>query len=238
MKLLITQPTFLHWIGYFDMIDYCDEIVFLDDVQFERRSWQQRNKIRTKDGLEWLTVPIKNKNLREQKIYETIIDINSLENEKILSKIQHNYSKAKYFKDYWPEFKVIFSNSLNNSKLIELNTKLISWFLTKLKINKQCHLSSSFNILGEKSMKLINICKLLKSEEYVSTIGASNYIKNYGELFKKNNIQVYFHNYIHPEYKQCSEPFIPYASILDLLFNEGVNSLSKLKSGRKNFIKL
>lgn len=238
MKLLITQPTFLPWIGYFDLIDESDVVVFLDDIQFEKRSWQQRNRIVTKNGLQWLTVPIKVKGKRYQLIKDVFIDESQINLEKIKKTIIYNYTHSKYFNVYKENFFEIFSECLKNNNLLNLNLSLIFWILKILKINKKIYLSSEFNLKSKSTQKLVDILNILKIDNYISTSGSKLYLEKDKNIIQAHKINVFLHNYKHPVYNQCHEPFTNYASIIDLLFNEGDNSYKILKSGGLEYTKL
>jgi len=238
MKLLITQPTFLPWIGYFDLIDDSDVVVFLDDVQFEKRSWQQRNRIITKNGFLWLTIPVKVKSKRNQLIKDVFIDENQINLQKIKKTIIHNYIHSKYFNVYQEEFFEIFSECLKNNSLLNLNLSLIFWLLKILKINKKIYLSSEFNLKSKSTQKLVDILNILKIDNYLSTSGSKLYLEEDKNIIQANKINIFLHNYKHPVYNQCYEPFTNYASIIDLLFNEGDDSYKILKSGSSKFTKL
>jgi hypothetical protein len=235
MKTAIMQPTYLPWIGYFDLILQVDNFVFLDNVQFEKRSWQQRNRIKTTKGLEWLTVPVKVKNKFSQKINE--VEINEVTfYEKHLKTIKHNYSKSKYFNKYFDRFCEVYQN--NYTKLCDLNISLIKLILEILGIKANLFLASNFGITEKRSILLSKICEQLNSNYYLSPLGSLEYLKEEYSIFSEKNIGVYFHNYQHPEYNQLYPPFIPYASIIDLIFNEGDNALQIILSGRKDPINI
>lgn len=238
MKLLVTQPTFLPWIGYYDLIDDADLIVFLDDVQFERRSWQQRNNIRTIKGLELITVPVISKGKRDQIIKDTKINIKEFNFEKFKKKIILNYGKSKFFKKYSDEFFEVFNKSVCQSYLIKLNYDLIKWTCKILKIKKKIYFSSEFNIESKSTLKILEIAKKLNSKEYITTIGAKPYLKRDIKIIEKFDLNVHVHNYNHPIYNQCFKPFIKYASIIDLIMNEGEKSLDIIKEGRLPYKKL
>lgn len=235
MKLLLTQPTFLPWIGYFDLIEQSDLVVFLDDVKFEKQSWQQRNRIKSSKELQWITIAIKNKGKSNQLIKDVILDKKNNNFRKLSNKFYVNYNKSKYFEKYRDSFFGVLQEGLNNGNLLELNISIIKYILESLKISKKIFLSSEFNIEGKRVHKIVNTCKYFSCNEYISTIGAKDYLSVEKNLFKKNNIGVYLHNYKHPNYSQCSGKFIPYASTIDLLFNEGENSKNIIKNGRLKF---
>lgn len=232
MKILITQPTFLPWLGYFDLIEKSDLVVFLDDVQFDKRSWQQRNQIKTTNGLEWLTIPVFTKGKRAQKIKDTKINIDENFLTKVRRTIQLNYSKSDYYNIYYNKFIKIFEKTLKTKNLLTINLELIKFFLETLKLKKKIILSSELNIKSSKSKKIIEICNYFNAKNYISTKGSLEYLKKDFELFKVNQIKIFVHDYNHPEYNQSFLPFVPFASILDLIFNEGSSSLKILNVGK------
>ena len=238
MKIVITQPTFLPWIGYFDLLDDADVVVFLNDVQFEKRSWQQRNRIVTKNGLEWITIPVKVKGKRNQLIKDVRINEEEVNFNKIKKKITQNYSHSKYFANYEKDFFDIFKEKLHQPKLIELNLSLILWAMKILKIEKKIYLSSDFSSKNKSTQKIIDICKTLNSKDYLSAMGSKNYLEKDIQILKNNDLNIYFHAYKHPKYKQCFKFFHEYASIIDLFFNEGSNSFKIIKSGNLKYTKL
>tara|TARA_B100001121_G_C18698551_1_gene626199 strand:- start:3988 stop:4704 length:717 start_codon:yes stop_codon:yes gene_type:complete len=238
MKLLITQPTFLPWIGYYNLINDADLIVFLDDVQFERRSWQQRNNIITNKGLELISIPIISKGKRKQLIKETKINIKEFNFAKFKKKIIQNYSKSKFFDKYGNEFFNVFNKGINQEYLIKLNFDLIQWTCNILKIKKKFLFSSELNINSKSTLRIIEIAKSLNINDYITTIGATTYLKKDIKIIKKSGLNVLVHNYNHPIYNQCFKPFTEYASIIDLIMNEGEKSLEIIKRGKLPYQKL
>lgn len=232
MKLLITQPTFLPWIGYFDLIEKSDIVIFLDDVQFDKRSWQQRNKIKTSNSLQWLTLPVFSKGKRSQLINEVEIDISRNLILKIQKSIELNYKRSLFFNDYFDDFIRCFNDNLKTKNLSKFNIGLIKYFLNILNLEKKIFYSSELNISGSKIEKIINICNHFNIKNYITTLGAKDYLKDNYKQFEKNNINILFHKYVHPTYRQCFKSFLPYASIIDLIFNEGGKSLEILNIGK------
>ena len=173
--IAINQPTFLPWIGWFDLADQSDIFVILDDVQFSKQSWQQRNRIRTSKGLEYITIPIKKKKGINQTILETDIS-NKIIGKKILKSIINNYKKSKFFNKYFDEFSLIVNNSLANGKLVFLNISLIMWLKKILKINKSFFLASEINVRGKRAEYISKICEFYSCDLYISPEGASNYL--------------------------------------------------------------
>ncbi len=227
----ITQPTFLPWMGYFDLVDQSDVFVFLDNVQFVKRSWHQRNLIKTNKGLEWLTVPVISKDRYHQKIAEAEIFLTDQFPKKQLKTLIFNYRKTPYFEKYFYGLKEILTN--NNRYLAEMNKQIICWVAKEIGINTVFKCSSNFGVEGKRSEILVNICKQINTNNYLTTIGALEYILEDQEIFHNNDIEILFHNYHHPEYQQRYKPFMSYVSIIDLLFNEGPKSLEIIRLGRK-----
>jgi hypothetical protein len=232
VKIAVSQPTYLPWIGYFDLIDQVDCFVFLDSVQFEKRSWQQRNRIKTADGLLFLTVPVVVKGRFEQKIKDVEIE-SSFFARKHLRSIESSYRRAPYFARYFEQFAGIFETCLAGTRLAELNIQVIQWLCSVMGINTPLSRSSEIDEEGRRGERLLKICRGLGADCYLSALGSADYLLDDIPNFSMCGIEVGFQNYCHPEYSQLFGPFQPYASAIDLLFNEGDRSLSVLRSGRR-----
>ncbi len=228
---VIMQPTYLPWLGYFDLMDQGDVFVFLDSVQFAKRSWQQRNRIKTVAGELMLTVPVLTKGKREQRINEAKIDQSQQFQEKHIRTISSNYSKAANYKSNYEEFASLIRQ--NNDSLAELNIKLICWLKEKLNIRTEILRSSDLNVEGEKAHLLVNICNAVGADAYLSAAGSKVYIDE-DNPFPENGIKLLYHEYEHPLYQQLFGEFLPFMSTIDLLLNEGERGLPIIKSGRKN----
>jgi len=235
-KAAIMQPTYFPWLGYFDLIDQVDTFIFLDDVQFEKQSWQQRNQIRTAKQLEWITVPVRIKGRFGQLIKE--VQINPVKFPvKHFKLLKQNYSRASYFEHYYNDIQHVIQEACLSQFLSNLNIEVIKWICLKLGIKTKFFKSSDIGVKGKKSERIVNLLKELEISTYISPKGSLGYIKEEYTWFKENRIAVYFTNYDHPEYRQVYSPFIPYASVVDLLFNEGGgNSLNIIRSGRCELI--
>lgn len=216
----IHQPGYQPWLPFFKKIIDSDLFVFLDDVQYEKNGWQNRNKIRTSTGSMWLTVPVKAKlglNLNEIKIDSTINWP-----KKHTKSLEINYSKSNNFTNIWKHFESIYDTRFD--LLIELNLKIIKIIMQLLDIQTKTVLSSELNMLEKGSKRIVEICKALGANTYISGTGLPG--KKYLDLddFAKNNIDVKFYDFTYPTYRQCYEPFLPNLSAIDLLFNEGENA--------------
>jgi len=224
----IMQPTYLPWLGYFDLINRSDIFVFLDTVQLDKRSWQQRNRIKTPNSEIMLTVPVFTKGRFNQEIRDVQIDVSQRFQKKHFNSIQLNYKNSKYYKFYIGELEEIFFSKI--SRLANLNIKLIKWLSSKIGIKTKFIYSSELDGSGSKTELLINICLEINANHYLSPIGSESYIEK-NNLFTSSGIQLSYQNYQHPTYNQLFGDFIPYLSVIDLLFNEGEKSLEIIKSG-------
>ena len=225
----ISQPTYLPWHGYFSLIDKSSKFIFLDDVQFDKRSWQQRNKILINNKEKFLTVPVKSKGSRFQKICEVKINDENFY-EKHIKTIKQNYSKTDYFSKYFPIMESFKSSIKSIKNLSEINIFLIIKISELLGIKKDFVKSSSLRINKKRTEKLVEICEKFKHREYLTNIGAKNYILEDKIYFLEKNINVNILNYESKKYTQQNKIFLDKLSILDLLFNEGPNSLNIIRN--------
>ncbi|MEW5819704.1 MAG: WbqC family protein, partial [Cyanobacteriota bacterium] len=214
-------PNYIPWKGYFEIIDLVDEFILLDDTQYTRRDWRNRNKIKTQNGLKWLTIPIENKGNYYKNINEIKIAHKNW-NKDHWKTILHNYSKAKYWKTYKDLFEELYL-TCNYIHLNTINYKFITAINKILNITTKVTLASSFNFKGNKSEKLLYICKKTNAKEYLSGPKAKNYLDI--NLFKQEKIAIKWKEYInYPEYSQLYLPFEHNVSIIDLILNEGPDS--------------
>jgi hypothetical protein len=230
MKIAISQPTFLPWYGYFGLLDYVDEFIFLTDVQFEPRSWQQRNYIKLNNDKIFLTVPVLKKKKYEQKIFE--VQINSEDNyiQKFIKTIEQSYRKSPYYKNYSNDiFDIILKN---NESLIDLNINFIKYFCNILSINTKITNSTDLGLKNKKEDLIKEMCKIKKCNEYISTIGAKEYLGS-KSFFEDTTIKIKYFTIDNFFYKQIGDKFIENLSILDVIFNEGPNTLNII---RKKFV--
>ena len=220
---------FMPWIGYFGLMDYVDEFIYLDHVQFDKRSWQQRNRIKTANGPIWMTVPAITKGRYQQSINE--VEIN-LENEdfpkKIIKTIEQNYKKSACYDAYAQEFFTVFETQF--SHLLNLNIAMIDLFRKHLNIETPTLFSSDIQATGTKAELLANICKQRGANIYISPPGSRDYLED-TDSFETAGIEVTYFEYEHPSWEQPHGDFEAYMSALDLLFNMGENSFEYHTSG-------
>lgn len=230
MRCAITQPTFLPWLGWFDLIDNVDTVVLLDTVQFEKRSWQQRNRMKTSQGLQFLTVPVQSSGRFEQKIKDVQI-AEEFSPASILGKIKSSYSSAPYFSTVFKEIKDIFVDTYAGDKLLTLNLKLIEYFATKLNVSTPMIKASALKVAGARGEYLANICSKIGASTYVSTMGARDYLLEDFTHFVHNDVSVLLYEYESPIYPQLHSPFESKASALDLVMMVGPDSGQVMRSG-------
>lgn len=233
-KIAILQSNYIPWKGVFDMMNKVDTFVFFEDVDFTKRDWRIRNKIKTPEGEIWLTIPVK-KASRGTKIYE--IQISQEENwqEKHYKTITQYYKKAKYFEEYkWLLDKIYLEKKWEN--LSEFNIFSNILIAKELGIKTEFINSKDLKTSGTKDDKLIEICEKLEGNYYLSGPAAKDYINN--EKFKNKNINLAYIKYEYPEYKQLYGEFNHYLSIFDVLFNCGKDAQNYIFTGRIEEVKL
>lgn len=214
----ICQPHFLPWFGYFLMLKKSDEFIFLDDVQYNRRSWQNRVHIRASHYLnekKYLSLSVK-ENSRSKKINQIYLleeNLNEIKNQ-----LFNSYKKSTNFELIF-SFLIDFFQKNISLNLSDLNILLIKEICKILKINLSYDLSSNLKLINYKKEDLIlKILKIKKANIYLSNEGSKNYVHE--SFFEKENIKVIYNNFLHPKYKQFdNKNFLPNLSIIDLLFN-------------------
>jgi len=215
-------------LGYFDQIYRSDVFVFYDDVQYDKHGWRNRNKIKTPKGWQWLTVPVLTRDRFGKLIYEMEIDNHTPWAEKHLKSIQANYRRSPYHDSYIKFLEEIYSTKWRY--LADLDIELIKLIINLLGMkDKKFVRSTELNVEGARIERLIKICRLLKADIYLTGQAARNYLDE--KLFAEAGINVEYQNYKHPLYPQLYGDFIPYLSVIDLLFNCGPESLKILVKG-------
>ena len=171
-KIAILQSNYIPWKGYFDLINMVDEFIFYDEVQYTKNDWRNRNKIKTPQGIQWLTIPVRQENL-EQKIKDTKITDKKW-NIKHWRTISQNYSKAKYFKDYKDIFEELYL-TCDEEYLSQINYKFITTINEILEIKTKLRWSSEFELVDGQTEKLLGICKDCNADIYLSGPAAKDY---------------------------------------------------------------
>jgi hypothetical protein len=223
-RVAILQSNYIPWKGYFDIIRKVDTFVIYDEVQYTKNDWRNRNKIKTLNGLQWLTIPVRQTSL-EQKIYETEV-VNQIWRKKHLNSLKTYYSKAPCFKEMFPLVEMWYEG--NETLLSEINVKFIKGVCEVMGIKTEIIDSRNLLLTGDKNERLIDACKKLNATTYLSGSAAKLYLRE--EDFGKNGIKVEWMEYSgYKEYPQLYPPFEHGVSILDMIFNIGNEARQYLK---------
>jgi hypothetical protein len=227
MILTAHQPAYLPWLGLFHKIALSDLFISFDQVQYQPSDWNNRNRIKTPHGPIWLSVPVLRKGYLEKTISD--IEIYNVEpwGRKHWQSIKISYSKAPYFGRYGDFFEDTYSRKWES--LVDLNAYMLRWFLETLKIPVPIRSAGEWKFEGEKSGLVLNMCKQVGASHYIFGALGQDYADK--ESFNKENIAIHFQDYIHPIYPQLHGDFVPYLSIIDLLFNCGDESRDILLAG-------
>ncbi|WP_428397798.1 WbqC family protein [Marinobacter salarius] len=227
-KVAILQSNYIPWKGYFDLINFVDHFVFYDSAQYTKNDWRNRNIIKTSQGLKWLTIPVRAKGKSSQSIEEATVTDQKWR-KKHWSAITQAYSKAPFFSKYKEIFEYKFLEDKTDN-LSKINFNFILLVNEILGITTKLHFSSDFVLEEGKSEKLAGICRDLNADVYLSGPSAQGYLDV--SMFEKSGISVDWMDYSgYPKYRQLHGHFEHGVTILDLLFNEGENSLRYMKSG-------
>ena len=223
MIVAIHQPEYLPWLGFFKKMMNVELFVFLDDVQFRKKGWQNRNRIRINDGTTLLSIPVHTHSY--PKINEVTIDNEKNWSIRHKKSILYNYARAPYFDEIKDFVEYIFEKKFQY--LVDLNTEIIKFIMNELEIKSKIVFSSELEISKKGSGRVLDICKAVGADHYITgTFWAESNLRV--EEFKKSNIDVEFQKFQHPIYKQIHGEFIPEMSIIDLLFNEGRKEAKKI----------
>ena len=220
----IMQPTYLPWAGFFNLISRSDIFVFLDDAQFQKNSWHNRNRILLNGSPHWISVPVKQGQLAN-KINETNIVETQPWRKKHSKQLQQTYKKHPFAKDIFG-LSVILEEETCNS-LAELNISLIKHLLKLLKISTPLVLSSQMGIAGERTTRLVDILEELKVDTYLSPEGSLEYQEEHG-YSTRTAVELKYQKFEPAVYSQFKhDGFVSHLSIVDVIANLGIESTSK-----------
>lgn len=228
----IMQPTYLPWMGYFELMDQSDVFVLLDDVQFNRKSWQQRNRIKGPNGEVLLTVPVITSGRDRQRIDQVEVDARQPWAEKHRRSIELAYGRCPHFDRYFPAFESLYAREWR--RLLDLNRAFITALRDLLGIPTPLTLSSDLGTTGQGNAHIVEICKAVGCERLYDASGAQEFI-DIGAM-SRAGIEVVFQEYRHPTYAQAHGAFLSHMAALDVLFNEGPNALAIIRSGRTQLL--
>lgn len=227
-EVAILQSNYIPWKGYFDIINMVDEFILYDDMQYTKRDWRNRNKIKTGRGVQWLTIPVETKGKFHQKINETVIAGDEWASEHWKAIIA-NYGKAPYFKLYSSRFERLYSQVKEERFLSMVNFRFIKEICDILQISTKISWSSDYELRNGKTERLVGLCEEAGGAVYLSGPAAKDYIVN--NCFTEAGITLKYMDYTgYPQYTQLYGDFIHEVTVLDLIFNEGPKSREYMKS--------
>jgi hypothetical protein len=227
MKVAIQQPEHLPWMGFFDKMSKCDLFIYLDSVQFKKRYFENRNKIRGWDGWRWLGVPVLTKGRFTQKINEVEIDDSGNWDGKYLETLRRSYAKTPEFDALFPDIERVIRGQ--HGKLLDLNLALIDVLRRHMGIDTPTALASE--IVPSKILKggdlILKLCEEVDADSYISGPDGKNYLRL--DDFENARIKLEYHDYNHPLYRQMhGDDFISHLSSVDFIFNRNTASISQI----------
>lgn len=228
MRLAAVQSNYIPWKGYFDLINQVDEFVFLDEVQYTRRDWRNRNRIKVDGALRWLTIPVEVKSRYHQRIDETrIADPSWAEGH--YKTLMHAYGRAPHFNETAALLEPLYRQHERTELLTDVNTALVATICDHLGIGTRLSRSTDYPTGEERSQRLLDLCLAAGADEYLSGPAARGYLDV--DRFAAAAVRVSWADYSgYPEYDQQGEPFEHGVSIVDLLFNTGPRAHDYMKS--------
>jgi hypothetical protein len=221
------QSCYIPWKGYFDLINLVDEFILYDDRQYTRRDWRNRNRIKTPQGTQWLTIPVEVKGRYDQRIDETVISDPDWTG-RHWKTLHHSYSAAPHFDDYAETFSSLYT-ALDERRLSAVNRAFLETICELLDIDTALSWSTDYEAEGTKTARLVSVCTAAGATAYLSGPSAKDYMDE--SLFEEAGIELEYMDYSgYPEYPQLHPPFEHEVTILDLLFNTGPEAPRFMKS--------
>jgi hypothetical protein len=227
-RVAIVQSSYIPWKGYFDLIRAVDEFVFLDDVQFTRRDWRSRNRIKTRQGPAWLTIPVQNKGRYHQLIAETCVSDPTWAATHWAT-LRGSYARMPHFDRCAEVLEPVYAALASTERLSAINHRLIVAVCGLLGITTPLSWSSDYGAPAGKNERLIELCRKAGATDYLSGPNARGYLDE--RQFAEAGITVSFADYSgYPEYAQPYPPFDHAVSVLDLLFCTGPDATKYMKA--------
>lgn len=217
---VILQPSYIPWRGFFDLIHRADVFVFYDDVQYDKRGWRNRNRIKTSEGTQWLTIPVSSKGSRTHGLLLSEAQIIWEQDwaRKHWLTLKRSYARAPYFADYAPMLEALYAK--RPERLIDFTIELTLALSAALGITKTRFLrSSELGVAGAKTERLVRILERVSADQYLSGPSAASYIDT--NVFAEATIGLEYMVYDYAPYDQMYPPYDPAVSVLDLLFMRG-----------------
>ncbi|MCD9022318.1 WbqC family protein [Cohnella silvisoli] len=220
MILTAHQPAYLPWLGYFDKINRSDLYIFLDSVQYETRSYINRNKIKTPNGEMWLSIPVKSKGHRDIPLLEVEIDSAVDWKKSHLKSMFLNYKKAPRFEECFPQLEKLYEPDFQF--LSELCLHQLHFWFRQLGIQTPIVRLSDLQMESKKSDLIFDLCVKFGATDYISGALGKDYLEE--QKFEGREIKIEYQNYVHPVYPQLWGEFLPYISIVDFWMNTTDNN--------------
>jgi hypothetical protein len=217
MNCVILQPSYIPWRGYFHQIAKADVFIFLDDVQYDRRGWRNRNRIKTRQGSIWLTIPVQAKGSRQSCVTIDQIRIDNAQGwqRKHLDALRHSYRRAPYFEEYEPVLAEFYGREYE--LLADFTIDVTRYLARSLGITTTRFMrASTLAAEGAKTDRLLSLLQQVKATHYISGPSAKSYLEE--DRFRSAGITLEYMEYSYPEYPQFYPPYDPAVSVLDLLF--------------------
>ena len=225
----IVQSSYIPWKGYFDLIASADQFILLDDVQYTARDWRNRNRIKTREGTAWLSIPVHTKGRYLQAIKEVQVS-DATWRERHWKTILHNYRQAKYFDAYADRFQALYLDE-DDERLSAINYRFLKAICDALAIETKIGCSMEFPLLEGKTERLVDLCRQCGATRYLSGPSARAYID--ASQFEAADIELSYFTYgPYPEYDQLFPPFVHEVTALDVLFNLGPRAPEYVLGGR------
>ena len=232
MNVVILQPSYIPWRGYFDQIRRADLFIFYDDVQYDKHGWRNRNQIKTSQGKQWLTIPVHSKGVTEGiPIKDVRIDWSKSWPKKHFNALTIAYAKAPFFASYQPWLASVYERKNEFLTDFTIDTTVELAEILDIRDTKFMRSSEIPGIDGQKTDRLIQILEYVGAKHYFSGPSARDYIER--KKFDEAGITLEFIEYDYPEYPQLHPPYDPFVTILDLLFMAGEEALSYIISQEK-----
>lgn len=225
------QPNYWPYPGLIGKIMKSDCFVYVTKVQFEKKSWQKRNRVRTKDGWTYIQIPTITKGKMEQNICDVMINNNENWREKNHKTIELLYSKAPFYNKYKDFLKDLYEHEWE--KLVDIDIYIMQYLLNELNINTKIFYDTDFDFCGKKTDMLVDMCKKLKCDTYLSNLGSSAYVDI--SCFTNNGLNHQYINYVGEKYPQQFGGFEDGLTILDMLMNCGPQKTREIISNNSNY---
>ena len=231
-RIAVTQSNYVPWKGYFDVVGMVDEFILYDDMQYTKRDWRNRNRVKTAQGTIWLTIPIRSRGRRSQRIRDAEA-VDARWNKRHWATLQHHYRKARFFSKYQEFFEPLYLGC-EERLLSRINYRFLTEICKLLSISTPIRFSSDYRVDGNRTERLVSICKQAGATEYITGPSAKAYLEE--GLFEQEGLRLTYMDFSgYPEYEQVHPPFEHTVSIVDLIFNAGPQVRRYMKIGDQGF---